>query len=150
MTLGVAALAKVVLTLQVAQATVAGTVSDAETGRPVEHALVALADLERYASTDSHGRYTLSDISPGPHHITVRFIGYAPRTLDALVPREGSLEIDVAIQPTPTQLSPIEVRPSLTMRGVETWDTSAVADRSVSMAAVWNHPLRSEEHTSEL
>ena len=85
MTLPVAALAKVVLTLQVAQATVAGTVRDAETGRPVEHALVALTDLEREVSADADGRYRLSDVSPGPHHITVRFIGYAPRTLDALV-----------------------------------------------------------------
>ena len=144
MTLAVAALAKVVLTLQLAQATVAGTVHDAETGRPIEHALVVLTDLERDVSTGADGRYRLSDVSPGPHHITVRFIGYAPRTLDALVPREGSLEIDVALQPTPTRLASIEVRPALSMRGVETWDTSAVADRSVSMAAVWNHPLLSE------
>ncbi len=144
MTLAVAALAKVVLTLQLVQATVAGTVRDAETGRPVEHALVALTDLDRSASTDSHGRYTLPDVSPGPHHITVRFIGYAPRTLHALVPREGSLEIDVVLQPAPTRLAPIEVRPALSLRGVEAWDTSTTADRSVSAAAVWNHPLLSE------
>ena len=127
-----------------AQATVAGTVRDAETGRPVEHALVALTDLDRSVSTDRLGRYTLPDISPGPHHITVRFIGYAPRTLHALVPREGSLEIDIELEPTPTRLATIEVRPPVAIRGVETWDTSAAADRSVSMAAVWNHPLLSE------
>jgi len=144
MTLALASLAKVALALQAAQATVVGTVLDAETGRPVEHALVALSDVDRQASTDSRGRYTLPDVAPGPHHITVRFIGYAPRTLHALVPREGSLEINVALQPTPTRLSPIEVRPTLSIRGVEAWDTSAAADRSVSMAAVWNHPLLSE------
>ena len=81
MTLALAGLAKVVCALQVAQATVAGTVRDAESGRPVEHALVALTDLDRSVSTDRLGRYTLPDVSPGPHHIAVRFIGYAPRTL---------------------------------------------------------------------
>ena len=144
MTLALAGLAKVVCALQVAQATVAGTVRDAESGRPVEHALVALTDLDRSVSTDSLGRYTLPDISPGPHHIAVRFIGYAPRTLHALVPREGSLEIDIELEPTPTRLATIEVRPPVAIRGVETLDTSVAADRSVSMAAVWNHPLLSE------
>src|SRR5262245_24167027 len=144
MTLAVAGLVKVVLALQAAQATVVGTVRDAESGRPVEHALVELTDLDRSVSTDSRGHYALPDISPGPHHITVRFIGYAPRTLHALVPREGSLEINIALQPTPTRLATIEVRPPLAIRGVEAWDTSASADRSVSMAAVWNHPLLSE------
>src|SRR3954453_17786212 len=144
MTLAVAGLAKVVLALQAAQATVVGTMRDAETGRPVEHALVALTDLDLQASTDSRGRYILPDVAPGPHHITVRFIGYAPRTLHALVPREGSLEINVALQPTPTRLAPIDVRPALSIRAVEAWDTSVAADRSVAMAAVWNHPLLSE------
>ncbi len=144
MTLALAGLAKVVCALQVAQATVAGTVRDAESGRPVEHALVALTDLDRSASTDRLGHYTLPDVSPGPHHIAVRFIGYAPRTLHALVPREGSLQIDIELEPTPTRLATIEVRPPVAIRGVEAWDTSVAADRSVSMAAVWNHPLLSE------
>ena len=144
MTLALAGLAKVVCALQVAQATVAGTVRDAESSRPVEHALVALTDLDRSVPTDSLGRYTLPDISPGPRRVAVRFIGYAPRTLHALVPREGSLEIDMELEPTPTRLATIEVRPPVAIRGVETWDTSVAADRSLSMAAVWNHPLLSE------
>ena len=144
MALALAGLTKVVLALQVAQASVVGTVRDAETARPVEHALVMLTDLDRSASTDSIGRYPLSDVSPGPHHLTVRFIGYAPRTLHALVRARAGSRSTSGLQPTPTRLPPIEVRPALSMRGVEAWDASAAADRSVSMAAVWNHPLLSE------
>jgi hypothetical protein len=139
-----ASAAKLLLAIQAAQATVAGTVRDADSGHPIEHALVALTDLDRAVSTGADGRYRLADVPPGPHHITVRFIGYAQRTLHALVPREGQLEINVALEPSPARLPTIEVRPGIAVRGVEEWDTTVFADRSVSMAAAWNDPLLSE------
>jgi hypothetical protein len=136
--------AKLLLAIQATQATVAGTVRDAETGRPIEHALVALTDLDRAVSTAADGRYTVPDVPPGPHHITIRFIGYGQRTLHALVPREGRLEINVALEPSPARLPTIEVRPGIAVRGAEHWDTTAFADRSVSMAAARNDPVLAE------
>ena len=70
----------------------------AETGLPLAGAAVALSDLSRTGTADTDGRYLLTDLPPGPQHISVRFIGYAPRVLHALVPSEGRLEIDVALR----------------------------------------------------
>jgi protocatechuate 3,4-dioxygenase beta subunit len=79
------------LLLQVTQPQIAGVVRDGETGRPLPDAVVDLPDIDRLVVTDSLGRYSFSDLSPGPQHLTVRRIGYAPRTLHALVPSEGRL-----------------------------------------------------------
>ena len=129
---------------QVIQATVAGVVRDEETGRPLAGAVVALTDLNRHTGTDVMGRYVLRQVPAGPQHITVRFIGHAPRTLHALVPRDGQLEINVSLRAQPVRLPTVEVRAPVVVRGVEGEDSTAFPDRGSSIAAVWNHPLLSE------
>jgi len=63
-----------------------GTVRDGETGEPLAAATVTLTDLDRFATADANGRYELFDIPAGPHRVLVRFMGYVPRSLQALVP----------------------------------------------------------------
>jgi hypothetical protein len=125
-------------------ATLKGSVRDAATGDPVAGALVTLADLDRTASTDSAGRYRLPQVPAGPQHLSVRLVGYAPRTLHALVPAGGELEVNVALEPVPFHLPTVEVRPPIALRGVEADDGAHFPDRSSSMAAAWNHPLLAE------
>ncbi len=132
------------LTVPVTQATIAGTVRDAATGEPLAGAVVTLTDLDRATITGPDGRYLLRLVPAGPQHLAVRFIGYAPRTLHALVPGEGELEIDVALRPSPITLPSIDVRPSLSIRGGEDDSTVAFPDRMSSIAAVANHPLFTE------
>jgi hypothetical protein len=132
------------LAFQAAQATVVGTVRDEETGRPLAGAVVTLPDLYRSTATDDSGRYILPGVPPGPQHLTFRFIGHAQRALHALVPSAGRLEINVSLRAEPVRLRTIEVRPHVVMRGLEAADSTALADRSISMAAVRNHPLLAE------
>jgi hypothetical protein len=132
------------IAVQAAQATVAGTVRDEETGRPLAGAVVTLPDLGRVTVTDAGGRYALAGVPPGPQHLTFRFIGHAQRALHALVPSDGRLEINASLRAEPVRLRTIEVRPPLAIRGLEESDSTSLADRSISMAAVRNHPLLAE------
>ncbi len=127
-----------------AQATLAGQVRNAETGEPLAGAIVALPDLERTATADTGGRYVIPNVPAGPQHISVRLIGYAARTLHALVPAAGALEINVSLRPEPFRLPTVEVRPPIALRGVEAADSTAFPERGSSMAAAWNHPLLAE------
>ena len=137
-------LAAALLLLQTtAQARVVGEVRDATTGRPLASATVVLTNLNMVVSTGDSGRYLLSDVPAGPHHITYRRIGYLPQTLDALVPRSGELEIHVALRPSPIQLPPIDVLSGPIRSPVEHDDRVAV-DRSVSLVDMKNHPLLAE------
>lgn len=140
----VVGIVEILLAVQAAQATVVGTVRDGETGEPLAGALVVLTDLDRAVATDADGRYVLGGVPPGPQHLAFRFIGYSARTLHALVPREGVLEINASLRPEPIPLEALEVRPLVSVRGVESGDDTAFPDRGLTIAAVRNHPLLAE------
>jgi hypothetical protein len=129
--------------LQAPQATVTGTVSDEATGAPLPGAEVVLPDLNRTTSAGTDGRYVFTGVPAGPQHLAVRYIGYTPRLLHALVPREGALEIHVALHQAPLRLRTIEVRPPVAVRGQEAGETP-FPDRSLSIAAIRSDPLLAE------
>lgn len=135
---------KMVLAVQATQATVVGIVRDEKTSQPLAGAVVALTDLHRAAATDADGRYVLRLVPAGPQHITVRFIGYAQRSLHALVPRDGQLEINVSLPPEPVHLRTVEVRAAGMVPSVGSDDRVAFPDRGISLAAVRHHPLLAE------
>lgn len=137
------ACAPLLIGAQFLQANLTGVVRDGETRRPLADATVLLPELDRAATTDAQGRYEIRQVSAGPHHILVRFIGYEPRTLHALLPRGGDLEINITLRPRPVRLGAVDVRAPVAMRGVEGGATS-FPDREVSNAAVANHPLLAE------
>ena len=132
------------LAVQASQATVGGMVRDRETGEPLAGAVVTLADLNRATLTGTDGRYVLPQVPAGPQRITVRFIGHAPRTLRALVPWGGQLELNVTLDAEPLRLPLVVVRPPVIVRGVDSGDSTAFPDRETSSAAVGSHPLLAE------
>ncbi|HSA56451.1 MAG TPA: TonB-dependent receptor [Gemmatimonadaceae bacterium] len=137
--------ARLWLALQVTQGGgVTGTVTDEESGVPIAGVTVLLTDLDRWSLSTEQGRYLLRGVPPGPQHLTIRRIGYASRTLHALVPPGGAVEINVALRRVPVRLREVEVRPRLVMRGVEDVERSSFPARAVTMAAARNHPLLSE------
>jgi len=135
--LGAASLLAVV---QATQATVTGIVRGDPGGEPLAGAVVSLTDLDRATVTDVRGRYVLRSVPAGPQHLTIRMLGYGPRMLHALVPGGGELEINVTLGPTPVRLAAVDVRPHVSIRGVDVADSTASPDRGVTSAAVANHP----------
>jgi hypothetical protein len=133
-----------VVAIQGPQATVAGVVRDEVTGAPLAHAVVTLSDLNRSTTTGVEGRYLLKEVPPGPLHLTVRFLGYSPRTLHALVPAAGVLEINVSLRPDPLRLQAIEVVSPVPVRGLEADQGTAHPDRGMSATAIRAHPLLAE------
>lgn len=125
-------------------AVLAGTILDAGTSEPLPGAVVILTELERAAFTGLDGRYSLSSVPPGPHHITIRLIGYAPRTLHALAPRNGVLEINVSLKSQPLRIRSLDVRAPVSVRGLDFGDSASFPDRESSIAAIRNHPLLTE------
>src|SRR5262245_27920511 len=122
---------------------IAGTIFEAGTQRPLAGAAVELVDLDRGALSDSLGRYRLESIPAGPQHLSVKRLGFEPRTLHALVPRQGVLEINISLAPRPLPLQAVEVHAPLAMRGAEQGKTR-FPDREASSAAILNHPLLAE------
>ena len=133
-----------VLFTQVPQSSIAGVVRDGASGAPLKDAEVSLPDLSRAVMTDPAGRYRFLDVPPGPQHLTVRRIGYAPRTLHAFAPGDGDLQIDISLEPIPLRLASLVVRTTAAMRGLDAADTTGYPDRSVTLAAMRNDPFLPE------
>jgi len=125
-------------------ASIAGIVRDADTGAPLPGAAVSLIDVERATATDADGRYALRDVPAGPQHVVVQRIGYAPQTFHALVPPDGAVEINVALQPAPIEIEAIDVGAPVPVRGLDDAEGAAPSDRAVSLASIRNHPLAAE------
>lgn len=127
-----------------ADATLTGVVSDVESGAPLAGAIVALADAGRFTLADARGRYALRSTAAGPTHLSVRAIGYRPRSLHALVPAQGLLEVNVALTKAAVPLSVVAIT---AWRGAERETAEAPSvglDREVVLATIWDNPLLAE------
>lgn len=136
--------AKLLVVMQGEAPSIAGVIRDGESGAPLPGAVVTLTDLGTAVVSDDSGRYVLRAVPPGPQHVSVRRLGYAPRTLHALVPRRGELAIDVALRAVPLRLRPVDVHPPIAVRGMDGEAGSSHVDRTLSLADVRNHPLLAE------
>src|SRR3954447_26295362 len=73
-----ALLAGISLNLHAQQGSIAGKVSDAATGQPLEAARVVLAGPNRVETTGQDGQYTFRGVAPGRYLLRVLRLGYQP------------------------------------------------------------------------
>jgi hypothetical protein len=131
------------LMTQAPGAVLRGTVRDAASGSPVAGAVVELGDPPHTALTDREGRYLLTEVPAGSHLLAIRFMGYRPRTVNALVPSSGELEIDLSLDPLPVPLRTIEVW-SQAERATGTRPTMDFADRTLTAGEIRSTVLLAE------
>ena len=80
--------------LAVAQGTVDGTVSDAETGELLPGAQVIITELNRGAVTGSDGRFIIEDVPAGQYLIESRFIGFSTQQKSVTVTSSQTATVD--------------------------------------------------------
>ena len=144
MSTGAATLMLLLQSGSVSQATMHGVVVDAGSGMPLAGAVVSLTELDRASLTGPDGRYRLRFVPVGPAHVTVRRIGYRPRTIHALFSDVGELEVNIALEAGPVQLAPVDVRVSTFAPRAADELTTGFEDRELLIAAVREHPLLAE------
>ncbi len=123
-------------------------VTDASTGAPVVMALATLSDAATLARSDSAGRLAFTRIGAGPHHLSIRRIGYEPRLLHVIVGQSGTLDLTVVLSPLPTALQRVHIeRPShrALRDAIDAGQAPSIAgDRVMTAAAIRDHPLLAE------
>ena len=144
MGLWLVAAAGLVVLAQAPGPAIVGTITDAANGLPVAGAEIALPDLGRRVLSDTDGRYAVRGVAAGPQHVGVRRLGFAPRLLHVLVPRGGEVTVDIRLQRTAQRLRVLAVHPGVAIRATDAPTRASPMDRTISGAAMRNHPLLSE------
>ncbi len=115
---------------------ITGRVSDAKTQRGVPNADVFLEGTSRRASTDTAGRYRLSDVEVGSYTLAVRRLGYAKESRAVTVVAEREDTVDVVLQPLATKLQELVTTASGQQRRMELGnDITTIRADSVLRAA---------------
>ncbi|HIN61792.1 MAG TPA: TonB-dependent receptor [Candidatus Marinimicrobia bacterium] len=92
-----------------AQATVAGRVTDAETGQGLAGANVVIEGTSIGAAANATGDYSISDVPAGTQTVTASVIGYASSSKTVNVPSSGSVTTNFALSGEAIELSGLEV-----------------------------------------
>ncbi|MEX0904596.1 MAG: carboxypeptidase-like regulatory domain-containing protein [Balneolaceae bacterium] len=102
-----------------------GTVTDATTGEELAGATVLIVDLERGASSDSNGEYSIQNIPVGTYTVRYSFVGY--QTIRSNVSIQQGLNIqDIELELDATGLEEIVVS------GIASRTSRAISQVSVS------------------
>ena len=86
----------------------AGTVTDSDTGRPVEFASVLLEESGLWAVTDADGAFSIKNVPTGKNTLTVQCLGYEKRTLPMNVSRDVT-NLKLRLKPANLKLDEVTV-----------------------------------------
>lgn len=89
---------------------IVGTVVDRHTLQPISNAVVGIPERGYTGVTDGGGRFVLDDVPPGGRAIQIRHIAYGETEARFLMPSDGTLEVQVQLDPAVIPVEPIEVR----------------------------------------
>jgi iron complex outermembrane receptor protein len=90
--------------------TLSGRVTDPG-GRPIAQAIIRIVELQRTATSDDSGKYTITQIPPGRYTISIRVIGYGPLVRKVAV-GAADATLDVTLKPSVIELPAIQVSAS--------------------------------------
>jgi hypothetical protein len=125
------------------QATLIGRAVDDSSGVPVVGAEVVIERSSRRIQSDQEGRFRFTGIPLGTSFVMVRKIGYRPVRLRALVFGPDTLEVEVRLRATITELEPIEVTAAAVPPGMNAFAEHRAGGQGTFID--W-HTLRASEH----
>jgi Carboxypeptidase regulatory-like domain len=127
-----------------ATASLQGTVRSADSGRPLPGATVTLEASGEISRTDSTGRYHFALAPTGTQRLTIRCLGHATFSVDAIVPRTGDITIDVTLEPVAQHLPRIAITTTTSPRSASLRREIDNTTRSVSALDMTLNPLAGE------
>ncbi|NBC86133.1 MAG: SusC/RagA family TonB-linked outer membrane protein [Bacteroidetes bacterium] len=114
--------------------TIAGRITDAQTGDPLPGATVQIQDMQVGAATDANGEYEI-EVEAGSYTLSISFVGYQAVQRSVDVEAGETTEVNAALEISQTQLEGVAV----TALGFEAnRDELGASQASIDAAAIEN------------
>jgi sugar lactone lactonase YvrE len=142
---------------------ITGTVTDSSTGLPLPSAAVSVTDssispqsevrvfafiiIAKTALTDSNGRYTIYNISPGAFSGSIRKEGYATYNFSGTMASEQTVTINAALNPILPVIRNIAVSGITANSAVITWATDQLSDSFVEYGTTTSYGSSARDST---
>lgn len=113
---------------------IAGFVTDAESGSPIPAATLRLAEEGRDVVAGGDGGFSIGQLRPGRHAVTVRALGYRPLVTSVELDGSAGRQARFALQRAEVVMSPIVVnglRPGVSQRSLGSGDLAGREVRGV-------------------
>lgn len=105
-----------------AQAAITGVIREDSSKTKLAGVEVVIQSLDKKATTDTAGRFTVGGLAHGVHIILVRSIGYQPIRLQAYLVTNDTLEVELTIRKSIVELAPLEVTASAVPPGLREFE----------------------------
>lgn len=127
-----------------AQATLRGSIRDADNGQYLSGATVYLTNIKRGSDTDSLGRFRFSGLTPGRYTIQVSYLGYQQLILSEILVSSGKEQVlDIELQEAPTSLTSVTVKASRAPQsGASPSLLRLTQEETLRFPATFNDPAR--------
>ncbi len=89
--------------------TIKGTITDSETGRPIEDVVVSIEQTNSHTHTDEQGKYFFLTINAGNYDIDFNKIGYKRKNISVNVAESESKILDLTLSYTAPSLSSVNI-----------------------------------------
>jgi TonB-dependent starch-binding outer membrane protein SusC len=88
---------------------ITGVITDSRTGETLPGTTVLFTSIQRGATTDIDGRYTVTNIPVGTYNVRVSFVGYATITRSVDIAANETLTINFSMEPSQVGLDEVVV-----------------------------------------
>ncbi|MEO0727080.1 MAG: TonB-dependent receptor [Bacteroidota bacterium] len=127
-----------------AQATLRGSVRDADNGQVLTGATVYLPTIQRGIDTDSFGLFRFNDLPPGRYPVEISYLGYQQLVMNEVLVSSGKEQVlDIILQEAATSLTAVTVKASRQPRSNASPNILNLSqEETLRFPATFNDPAR--------
>jgi hypothetical protein len=88
---------------------VSGRISDADSGKPVEGAIVFLPNTPLGVSSGNDGRFAITNVPAGTYQLAVSHIGFKEKIMSVRIANGDSLSYEIKLETEPVRMREVEI-----------------------------------------
>lgn len=120
-------LCTITFTAHAQSGTLRGEITDERTGEPLPGANIRIDKITKGTTTDANGRFSFRNLKEGDYQLTISFLGYKTRVIEADVDADEVTELEIKLVDNFVEMD------GITVRGVREGQARALSEQKEAM-----------------